>query len=723
MPVPVPVRRTVRGVITAAGSPLPVADATVLTDRGGAAVSDVDGYFTITLAADDRDLTIVATGYAPRTLVLDRNAIDDVLRIVLTPASSAEVIEISGKEPEQTKPLSYQLGVDEIRSIPGAGNDILRAATVLPGVARIPFSFGGLVLRGSSPRDSAVYLDGIEVPIAFHFGGVTSFYPSGMLADLTLTAGNFDASYGRAQGGLVTLATREPRTDRWRLGGSVGLFDSSINAEGPLWGGGVIIGVRRSYFDTIADPFVAEDVPLPSYLDLQIRTTFGDPRRRGRITPMLFGALDRVSSDRISVTSAFLRAAVPYLRNWGATTVRIVPWIGLNRLALTDRGDPEFGDTEQRFVRPLYPGGVRAEVTRDTAWGHMRGGGELTSGYLARTQVGISLEDNDESIDGETTLAWSDLAVWGEVRYRLADDRLSIKPGLRVERYGLSGETAIDPRLNLHQQLTPRLALRQAIGRYSQPPTPGDADPRGGNRALDGSHADQLSLGLDATLPREVTASVTGFYADVRELGVRTRAPTEFDEPRPELGGLGPTFELLLEEQLGFATYRTGIGRGTNLGVEVQLKRNVRGVFTLLSYTLARAERVDDPRSGIGRRPFELDQRHNLQLVVAKQFAKWKLGARVQLVSGNPYTPLVADGDGGLFEDPYAGRLPVFFSLDVRADRRWHKCWGDLVLFFDLQNVTNRRNVEGRDQSDGGEQAILGLPIIPFIGVEFLPLQ
>ena len=46
-------------------------------------------------------------------------------------------------------------------------------------MARIPYSFGGLVLRGTSPRDTAVFLDGIEVPIAFHFGGVTSFYPGG----------------------------------------------------------------------------------------------------------------------------------------------------------------------------------------------------------------------------------------------------------------------------------------------------------------------------------------------------------------------------------------------------------------------------------------------------------------------------------------------------------------------------------------------------------------
>ena len=79
-------------------------------------------------------------------------------------------------------------------------------------VARLPYSFGGIVMRGTSPRDNAVYLDGIEVPIAFHFGGVTSFYPSGMLEDLSIANGNFDASYGRAQGGIVTLTPSSKRS-------------------------------------------------------------------------------------------------------------------------------------------------------------------------------------------------------------------------------------------------------------------------------------------------------------------------------------------------------------------------------------------------------------------------------------------------------------------------------------------------------------------------------
>ena len=722
--------RSVHGVVLVAHSPDPIAGAAVLTEHGELAATDADGFFTLALDPRDRALTIVATGYITRTVEVVG---DDTLHIELDKAQGAEVIEVYGRAPEETKPLSYQLTADEIRSIPGAFNDVLRAAQVLPGVARIPYAFGGLVLRGTSPRDTEVYLDGIEVPIAFHFGGVTSFYPSNMLADLQLTAGGFDASYGRAQGGLVALTTREPRTDRWRVGGEVGLLDSGVFAEGPLWGGGVAIGVRRSYFDTVADPFVADDVPLPSYWDFQLRTSFGDPRKDGRITPMIFGSIDRVASNSLSVTSAFVRLAVPYVRQWDALTLRITPWAGINQLSFEEATDSGTSDT---FARPTFPAGVRADLTHDYAWGHVRGGVDTSGGYLAATQVNIEDPTGTMRTSGNSTLAWVDTAAWLEGRFKLDADRFAIKPGLRVEHYGLTGEVVVDPRLNIHEKLADDLTLRQAIGRYHQPPTPADVDAKDGNPNLDSSYTDQFSLGIDKDFGPHASASFTGFFEDGQDLGVRVQpAGPGTTSPEPNYGGLGPTFELLLEKQLGFPIYRGNVGRARSYGLEVLLKRNVGKLFMMLSYTLSRSERTDDPhgtldpmrgtiRPSLGWRPFELDQTHNLNLAVAYQLTNWHLGARVQIVSGNPYSPTTIDlVTGQPTQQPWAGNLPMFLSLDLRADRRWHRCWGDINFFVDIQNATNNANVEGRefDSNAFTDKDIPGLPIIPFIGVEFIP--
>jgi outer membrane receptor protein involved in Fe transport len=708
----------VRGVVTISGTSKPIAGATVLTERGELAVTDLDGYFSIAIAATDRELTITAPGYAPRSVRVE--ASETLLRIELAPASGSEVIEVVGKAPEQTKSLSYQLTADEIRFLPGASNDVLRAAQVLPGVSRIPYSFGGLVLRGTSPRDTAVFLDGVEVPYAFHFGGLTSLYPGTMLDSLTLENGGFDASHGHAAGGVVTLTTREPRIDRWRAGGTVGLLDSGAWAEGPLGSGGIILGVRKSYLAPILDPFVEDDVPLPSYWDAQVRTSLGDPRRSGRITPVIFLSIDEAVSRDLTLTSWFVRAAVPYHRSWGAITLRIVPWAGWTQLELTEhRSDGLEADS---LRRPNVPAGLRGELLRDYRWGHVRGGFDIDSGYMAQTEINLG---NKHGRKLGSELLWTDFALWAETRIELAGERFAIKPGVRVDAYGLSEELVVDPRLNIHQKLTSSITLRQAIGRYHQPPIPADVDPHTGNPALDGSYIDQASLGVDAELHRGVIGSITGFagYGDMIGVPVPHGNDVQLD---PNTGGLGPTFQLLLEKQLGFSSFRNNLGRARLAGLELLMKGNIERWFFLVSYTLAWSQRTDDPAQGRGWRPFELDQRHNLNAAASYRLTKWRFGARVQLVTGNPYSPTVPAEVP--YQLPFAGRLPAFFHLDLRADRRWHRRWGDVNLVFDIQNVTNRRNVEGRQfgyteaHPDGEDEDIPGLPIVPFIGIELIPL-
>jgi outer membrane receptor protein involved in Fe transport len=315
--------------------------------------------------------------------------------------------------------------------------------------------------------------------------------------------------------------------------------------------------------------------------------------------------------------------------------------------------------------------------------------------------------------------------VWSEARFSLG--RLDLKPGLRLEHYGLSDETVLDPRLALRLPLSKTLALVESVGRYHQPPTPGDIDPNGGNPDLKSSYYDSASVGGEYT--GEVwSGSLTGFYSAGFDQGVRRMGGLDFTN----LGSLGPTFAQLLERQLGLAFARDNIGRARNYGVELFVKRYTKSWFGLLSYTLSKAVRVDDPKYWLtptptpgapsGPRPFDLDQRHNLNVAASVVLGNWRLGGRIQYVSGVPYSPLLTDVNGNPVLPPYSSRLPDFFQVDIRADRIWRRCWGTIDLYFDIQNATNRRNLEGRDLDEFGvETDLRGLPILPFIGVEFVP--
>lgn len=723
--------RVVHGTITDRASHQPIDGAIVLSALHTVATA-ADGTFDISIGMAEHELTVTATGYGLRTIELPAgtagSAADAALAIELD-ATYSEAIEITGHAPDTpaAQAQAHELTADTIRILPGSGDDILRAAQALPGVARLPYSFGGIVLRGSSPRDNEVYLDGIEVPLAFHFGGLTSFYPSNMLADMKIENGGFDAMYGRAQGGIVDLSSREPRADAWRLGGSVGLLDSGVWAEGPVGDGAIMFGVRRSYFDIVGPAFVPDDVPLPSYWDAQVKTSFGDPQVHGRISPELFVSLDHVAittdhsdgtQDSSTLDALFVRAGVPYLREWGPLTLRGVVWLGGDDLSF----DSTENGSSETFSRPTFPIGGRADLTRVFPWGNLRGGVDVSGGYLSHSEQGLGQPgDVIQQMNGTTSLWWVDAAMWADSRIDFAGDRLSVQPGVRVDHYGMTGEDVVDPRLGIKEQLTDWLVMRENLGRYHQPPTPGDLDPHGGNPDLKSSYFDQSSLGFDATLGDGWETQVTGYYNVGHDLGV---AVGDTGPQFAALGALGPTLELLLEKQLGLAFYRENIGRALDRGVEVLIKRTTPKWFYMLGYTLAYADRTDNPAVLIGWRPFELDQRHNLNVIASRQVGNWRFGARVQLVSGMPYTPTVFPGEGPVV--PYSANLPWFFQLDVRVDHRWHRSWGDINFYADIQNATYYQNVEGREpaynaMNMGYEKDIPGLPIAPFIGVEWIP--
>ncbi|HTL34218.1 MAG TPA: TonB-dependent receptor [Kofleriaceae bacterium] len=668
------------------------------------------GTFTIVLAPDEVEVLVTAPGYSMRVVKLTSAS----LRIELESASGAEIIDVEGKLPVTPTAKKYELTSDDLRSLPGTANDVLRAAQALPGVSRLPFSFGGIVLRGTSPRDNAVYLDGVEVPLAFHFGGVTSFYPSNLLSGLVVANGGLDASYGRVMGGMVSLSSREPRADKWRKGGSIGLLDASAILEGPWNGGSVAIGIRRSYFDIVAGPVAPDDVPLPSYWDAQIRTSFGDAKKEGHIAPMAFLSLDDIYTsqpssdpqfeDESSMRAFFVRLAMPYKREWKRQTLEIVPWLGTNQLTFGSRTNGVHED----FKRPVYTAGTRLTLAHDYWWGELRTGLDMEGGHLSRYQAGFGHKgDLIQLVNGDTSVNWMNAALWSDTRFTIAE-RMALRPGLRLEHYGLTGEAVVDPRLAIHEQLTKEFLLRETLGRYHQPPTPGDVDPNGGNPMLESSYVDAASIGIERVLPEGWTGSLTGFYNIGSKLGVRTMSnQMNF----ANLDGLGPTFELLLEKQLGLAFYRENIGRARSKGLELLVKHTSKQWFGMLAYTLSQAERTDDPEMRAGWRPFELDQRHNFNAAVSYALTKWRVGARLHVVSGTPAPP------------PLSGNLPMFIQVDVRADRKWPQCWGDVNFYADIQNVTNRRNVEGRnfDTDDLVIKESRGLPIAPFIGVELIP--
>lgn len=715
---------------------LPIAGATILLRDQDATTAD-DGTFSITAAAGT--MTVIAPGFVTQTV---RAKAGVVVRLV---RSTGEVIEVTGKAPEESKPLAYTMSAKDIASTPGAMNDALRAITILPAAARIPFSFGGVVLRGMSPRDSSVFIDGVEIPLAFHFGGITGVFPTQMLQDMRVVPSGFDVSLGRTQGGVVELTTRAPRGDAYRVGGEVSLLHSQVSAEGPLpKDGAFLMSLRRSYFDLLLRPFISVNDPLPSYTDGQIRTQWGDPRKRGQLSAYVLGSLDRIansedaadpndelSDGHVAANLGFVRAGVSYKRKIGPSLYTIAPMLGSNILTLYTKDYPE-RDQPPEIVdisRRWYLFGGRAEWLRDDPGGFLHAGLDVSGGYLGR------IEQPKDSTDGDlpfprNTVLWGDAAVFVEARRQWYGDKISVRPGLRLDRFGLGEQWALDPRVNAHAKLTETATLRASLGRYHQPPSAAHFDEFADNLAAKSSYVDQGTLTVEMAPSEGITASITGFAHE----GKNTLVDIKAKSVRETGIDLEQVFQELLEDQLGLYGYQANVGRQRTYGIETSVRYDAEKFRALGNFSWSRSKRKYDPALGGGWEPYGLDQPLRLNLLFATTAYSWNFGARLTMVSGNP-AHLVPEGTpyDPNNEDPpkTLQRLPLFWQFDVRVDRTWPVSWGNIMLFFDLQNVTNHRNVEARDTVLDYDRPlegqryhyddILGLPLLPYIGVEFAP--
>jgi TonB family protein len=189
--------------------------------------------------------------------------------------SQYETVVRSERERKEVTRTTLQAA--EIQKIPGTQGDTLKVVQNLPGVARPAFNGGQLVIRGTSPNESGVFLDGQRIPLLYHFGGLTSVYNSELLDAVDYLPGNFSGYYGNITGGVVNVRSRAPRMDRFHGTVGIGLLESNLVLEGPLTENlGIALAGRRSYIDLVLKLVPEnEDGPsiqvAPRYYDAQLK--------------------------------------------------------------------------------------------------------------------------------------------------------------------------------------------------------------------------------------------------------------------------------------------------------------------------------------------------------------------------------------------------------------------------------------------------------------------
>ena len=187
-------------------------------------------------------------------LALKRGEVSDVIYRLQRVSEGDNEIVVYGKREEKEEVAQHTLTLNEVTKIPGLGGDAVKVVQTMPGVARAAFYSGAIIIRGSGTNDSHFYIDGVTIPVLFHFGGIKSTYNSDALQSVDLYPGGFGTRYGNAIGGVVELKGREAKTDRLHGYVDVNLFDATLMVEGPVTDKvSFIIAGRRSYITDALD--------------------------------------------------------------------------------------------------------------------------------------------------------------------------------------------------------------------------------------------------------------------------------------------------------------------------------------------------------------------------------------------------------------------------------------------------------------------------------------
>lgn len=674
------------GHVLAKGSRGPVSAAKIVAIRadGSALAGEAgdDGSFDLPIPCGPSAVTVRAPGFDPLVLEHDACATSAPLVLRLVPRPNLPVYETvvvaARDEP------SVALRGSELVSTPGSLGDPFRTIESLPGVATVAWPAPIYAIRGSNPGNTGYFLDDVQVPLLFHLALGPSVIHPGFFDSMAFYPGGYPARYGRYAAGIVTSQTRAPAEDRVHAAAEVRLYDAGgmLSVPWPDGNGGVAAAFRYSYTGALLS-LLRNDLRL-NYWDYQLRA---DRRVRGwALSLLLFGSGDDLAYR--------LNPGGPereYLLRFHRASLRASRSVGEGRLSasLALGADHSTAPIVQNFpitadATSIIP---RASYLRETARVDYEVGVDGQAQWL-RPMAGAVEAGASDLARTRTAVLWAGYAS-ASIR---ATQRLSLTPGLRLDSYTISGVTKSDlgPRLSARLALDEKTWLTGSGGRFSQAPSLTVQIPAAENfgLALYGLQtAWQGSLGFGTRRVPGVDVEVTGYIQ--RYVLTDLRDPALIN-PDP----LASNFLVRRDAR--------------SYGMEVLIRRPAsERLHGWISYTLSQSQRALGGVIG----PSDWDQRHILNAVLGYHLGRYELGARGHLNTGRPV--LVNGGQAETFV-----RLPTFYQLDLRAERRILFDTFTLNAYVELVNATLSREVYELDQQPSGELSQRSLRVVlPAIGI------
>ena len=738
------------------GEPISYANVFISNTSIGAATNR-DGYFVISnIPSGIHEVNVSMIGYAVHKETIDLTETSSIrieVRMKEQVIEGSEVLVTAERQKFERSIESSQISLDirEINSAPAfIEPDVFRTLQMLPGVQTTSDFSSALYVRGSTPDQNLIMLDGIVVYNPYHLGGIFSTFNTDAIKEADFHAGGFPARHGGRMGAILNVINREGNTNEITGMVNISLISSKGLLEGPLprWRGmkgSWMISGRRTYFDSIVD---ALKIPIGQkadgtdayfqfpyfFYDYQVKINL-DINQDHRITYSRFygdDVLDYSWDERESIDNANVNrdteTGFSIKWPWGNRTNGIIwRWIMSPQMVAktfvsnsryrfdfdlgfyfrdtytyADSVTTIFTDVNWRLYDIINDNSIETELTWKATDRH-----EMTAGFQLKS-VDFDLGEEVNIATQDTSVTFSPLTLDNktrEISFFIQDrwefsEKLKFQLGIRGTDYNLHDEFYLDPRLGMKYHYSKNVALKLNWGLYHQFLTTA-------NNQDENLRLVELWLGIPEDKPAAISQHIIGGleYMSQRNIFYRLEIyQKDFDN----LLTLKQENQNTMEDDDSDTPFNEFWDtQGNSWGVEFLLKKSTGRLNGWVGYTYAETKYFTEP-SGWHHPNF--DRTHTINIVGNIELTEeLEISTALTQSSGNPYTKIlgrVYDWEQNLYRDTYwypldsyivgeknTERYDDYFRIDVGMTRKGGNLFGlEYDTYWQLMNVTRHLN-------------------------------
>ncbi|PCE63716.1 TonB-dependent receptor [Sediminicola luteus] len=716
------------------------------TDTG--TMGNSDGYFSLfNVPEGSTQLQISHVGYKTLYYTLDEaTAMPIEVRLTALATELGEVVLTH----HQNKILNVEQGVskvvmatNQLKLLPNVGEvDVFRSLQLLPGVSATNENSSGLFVRGGTPDQNLVLLDGMTVYKVDHFFGFFSAFNTNAIKEIQLYKGAFPAKYGGRTSSVVDLMGKTGSFEK--IGGQFGINLLSANGflEIPLhdkWS--ISMAGRRSYtdimesplFNSISDNLLDSDAPA-TLTNAEIQQVEPDfyfydwntklsyrPSSKDLISLSTYSGKDYLDESRIlnriitppQTAAITIAGAIDEFTNWGNNGASLKwsrQWDSKWYTSLLMAGSEYFSNYDRQIgflvTRDGEPEPIQdfnTQIIEDNKVEELKASIDTEYAYNGKHKIGFGASYTQNHIDysnvrDEDTIILERSQQAHYLAAYLSDtwvptEKLNIEMGLRASYYNLTNDFLLAPRFSMRYQLSPKTQLKAAYGKHYQFTnriindniTEGSRDfwMLAETDIIPISEADLYVLGI--------SYETQGWLFDIEGYYKYLSGLSEFSQQFRRTNGNG-------EAQLFF------FGTGITKGLEFLIQKKSGAYTGWISYTLAQVRNTFPELNYGASFPALHDQLHELKWVQNYELGRWNFSSTFTYGSGKPYSEPqgqysidLLNGDGLGFVDvgsKNGSRLPAYHRLDVAAMYRFplgKRIQSEVAL--SVFNLYNRKNV------------------------------